>query len=102
MCIALLSWGFIGTCGSNCSVCTEVYRGTSPELEAAFGHKGPFWGRHYFFWREGAPLTLIYEVFSPQLEAYLGPMAPVSSVNVPVSTADAAVPDSAEGDTAGV
>jgi len=53
----------------------EVYRGSSPELEKEFGHKGPFWGRHYFFWREGCPLTLISEVFSPQLVLYLGPVA---------------------------
>lgn len=53
-----------------------VYRGTNPALEAAFGHEGPFWGRHYIFWHNGRPMTLIYEVFSPHLETYLGPMIP--------------------------
>ncbi|MEB3290601.1 MAG: chorismate lyase [Leptolyngbya sp.] len=60
---------------------TELYRdiqglyfGDSPALEAAFGQPGPFWGRHYLFWHRGKPLTLIYEVFSPYLTRYLGPM----------------------------
>lgn len=59
---------------------TELYRdvqglyyGHSPALEKAFGQSGPFWGRHYLFWHHGQPLTLIYEVFSPYLERYLGP-----------------------------
>jgi chorismate--pyruvate lyase len=34
---------------------------------------GPFWARHYTFYVKGRPLTLIYEVFSNALEAYLGP-----------------------------
>lgn len=49
-----------------------VYYGHSAELERAFGQTGPFWGRHYLFWHHGQPLTLIYEVFSPYLEKYLG------------------------------
>jgi chorismate lyase len=49
-----------------------VYYGHSAELEQAFGQSGPFWGRHYLFWHHGQPLTLIYEVFSPYLEKYLG------------------------------
>ena len=60
---------------------TELYRdiqgiefGLSAELEEAFEQKGPFWGRHYLFWHHGKPLTLIYEVFSPYLIRYLGPM----------------------------
>ncbi|WP_413160102.1 chorismate lyase [Capilliphycus salinus ALCB114379] len=60
---------------------TELYRdvqglyyGESKALELAFGEKGPFWGRHYLFWHHGKPLTLIYEVFSPYLTRYLGPM----------------------------
>lgn len=60
---------------------TELYRdvqglyyGHSPALELAFGQKGPFWGRHYLFWHHGQPITLIYEVFSPYLTQYLGPM----------------------------
>lgn len=60
---------------------TELYRdvrgicfGHSDSLEKAFGQEGPFWGRHYLFWHHGKPLTLIYEVFSPYLCRYLGPM----------------------------
>ena len=60
---------------------TELYRdiqglqyGYAPALERAFGEKGPFWGRYYLFWHNGKPLTLIYEVFSPYLIRYLGPM----------------------------
>ncbi|NEQ30283.1 MAG: DUF98 domain-containing protein [Leptolyngbya sp. SIO4C5] len=59
---------------------TELYRdiqgihyGESAHLEAAFEQEGPFWGRHYLFWHDGNPLTLIYEVFSPYLTRYLGP-----------------------------
>jgi chorismate lyase len=51
-----------------------VYSGHCPELETAFGQKAPFWGRHYLFWHNRQPLTLIYEVFSPYLEKYLGEM----------------------------
>ncbi|MBR8829662.1 MAG: hypothetical protein N5P05_001388 [Chroococcopsis gigantea SAG 12.99] len=51
-----------------------IYYGDSPVLEAAFGEKGPFWGRHYLFWHDRQPLTLIYEVFSPYLQKYLGKM----------------------------
>jgi chorismate lyase len=60
---------------------TELYRdvqglcyGHSAALESAFDQQGPFWGRHYLFWHHGQPLTLIYEVFSPYLTRYLGPM----------------------------
>lgn len=60
---------------------TELYRdiqglyyGHCPHLEKAFGEAGPFWGRHYLFWHDRQPLTLIYEVFSPYLRRYLGPM----------------------------
>ncbi len=42
-------------------------------LEHTFGHRGPFWSRHYRFFRSGAALTVIREVFSPQLETWLGP-----------------------------
>ena len=49
-----------------------IYYGNSQALELAFCEKGPFWGRHYLFWHNGKPLTLIYEVFSPYLEKYLG------------------------------
>lgn len=64
------------------SLHSELYRdiqgihyGHSEELEKAFQEKGPFWGRHYLFWHNGQPLTLIYEVFSPYLQKYLGRMA---------------------------
>lgn len=60
---------------------TELYRdvqglhyGHSAELAAGFGYPGPFWGRHYLFWHHGQPLTVIYEVFSPYLTKFLGPM----------------------------
>ncbi len=60
---------------------TELYRdirvicyGESVALEQAFETTGPFWGRYYYFWHRGQPLTLIYEVFSPWLRKYLGPM----------------------------
>ena len=42
-------------------------------LEERFGHPGPFWSRHYRFFRQGRELTVIREVFSPSLEAWLGP-----------------------------
>lgn len=48
-----------------------VCHGDSPALEVAFGQPGPFWGRYYYFWHQGQPLTLIYEVFSPLLDRYL-------------------------------
>lgn len=51
-----------------------IYYGYSPELEIAFEQKAPFWGRHYLFWHDRQPLTLIYEVFSPYLAKYLGQM----------------------------
>ena len=52
-----------------------IYFGHSAALEEAFEQKkGPFWGRHYLFWHHGKPLTMIYEVFSPYLVRYLGPM----------------------------
>ena len=60
---------------------TELYRdiqgihyGHSEPLARAFNQSGPFWGRHYLFWHHGKPITLIYEVFSPYLEKYLGAM----------------------------
>ena len=33
---------------------------------------GPFWARHYIFWAGEQPLCVIYEVFSPELERFLG------------------------------
>jgi chorismate lyase len=50
----------------------EVFLGDSEALEAGFGYPGPYWGRYCLFWHNGKPLTLIYEVFSPYLDLYLG------------------------------
>ncbi|GIL89190.1 hypothetical protein Vretimale_18614 [Volvox reticuliferus] len=50
-----------------------LFRGDNPQLAGLLGCPGPFWGRQYIFWSGGKPLTLIYEVFSPRLEQYLGP-----------------------------
>ena len=47
----------------------------APWLVSRFGHGGPFWSRHYRFFRGGEPLTVIREVFSPELERWLGPAA---------------------------
>ena len=43
-----------------------------PWLEKGFGERGPFWSRHYRFFRQGRELTVIREVFSPALERWLG------------------------------
>ena len=45
----------------------------APALERAWGVEGPFWARHYVFWAGGEPLCVIYEVFSPKLERFVGP-----------------------------
>ena len=42
-------------------------------LEERFGRPGPYWSRHYRFFRQGRELTVIREVFSPALEHWLGP-----------------------------
>ncbi len=42
-------------------------------LETEFERKGPFWSRHYRFFRNAKELTVIREVFSPNLETWLGP-----------------------------
>jgi chorismate-pyruvate lyase len=42
-------------------------------LAEGFGRSGPFWSRHYRFFRQGRELTVIREVFSPALEEWLGP-----------------------------
>ena len=49
----------------------EVFLGDSEFLESAFGARGPLWGRSYTFYLDGAPLTVVYEVFSPGLDAFL-------------------------------
>ena len=45
---------------------------TAPWLEQGFGEQGPFWSRHYRFFRQGRELTVIREVFNPALERWLG------------------------------
>ena len=45
---------------------------SSKWLEVEFNDKGPFWGRHYRFFRQEKELTVIREVFSPSLEKWLG------------------------------
>ena len=45
----------------------------APALVTGFGHPGPYWSRHYRFFRGGRELTVIREVFSPALERWLGP-----------------------------
>lgn len=47
----------------------------APWLAERFGCSGPFWSRHYRFFRQGRELTVIREVFSPLLETWLGPTA---------------------------
>ncbi len=42
-------------------------------LEIGFQNTGPFWSRHYRFFRQEQQLTVIREVFSPELEKWLGP-----------------------------
>ena len=44
----------------------------APALEQGFGRPGPYWSRHYRFFRGGRELTVIREVFSPALEQWLG------------------------------
>jgi len=60
---------------------TELYRdvrgiqyGHCSALEIEFEQQAPLWGRYYLFWHNREPLTLIYEVFSPYLQKYLGEM----------------------------
>ncbi len=49
-----------------------LYWGDQASLAMAFGTDDPLWGRHYLLWHQGQPITLIYEVFSPCLNQYLG------------------------------
>ena len=52
----------------------SLYLGGCPALEKDLGAKPgeALWGRHYLFWSGGKPLTVIYEVFSPRLQEWLG------------------------------
>ena len=43
-------------------------------LKLEFEAEGPFWSRHYRFFRQQKELTVIREVFSPNLEKWLGPI----------------------------
>ncbi len=43
-------------------------------LKLEFEDLGPFWSRHYRFFRNQKELTVIREVFSPKLEKWLGPI----------------------------
>jgi chorismate-pyruvate lyase len=45
----------------------------APWLAERFGAAGPYWARHYRFFRGGEPLTVIREVFSPAIDRWLGP-----------------------------
>jgi len=45
---------------------------TAKWLEYKFESEGPFWSRHYRFFRQQKELTVIREVFSPLLERWLG------------------------------
>ena len=54
----------------------RVYMGDNEELASIFGCDGPFWGRHYIFWHDQKPMTVVYEVFNPALERQLGPAKP--------------------------
>jgi chorismate--pyruvate lyase len=58
----------------------------APWLAERFGQAGPFWARHYRFFRGGQPLTVIREVFSPSIARWLGP----STTLVDVATLDPA------------
>ena len=51
----------------------------APLLEQGFGQPGPYWSRHYRFFRGGHELTVIREVFAPALERWLGPAAHIPS-----------------------
>jgi len=44
-------------------------------LESEFGCQGPFWSRHYRFFRNEKELTVIREVFSSTLEQWIGKSA---------------------------
>ena len=51
----------------------------APALESGFGCPGPYWSRHYRFFRGGRELTVIREVFSPRLQTWLGPAEHIPS-----------------------
>lgn len=51
-----------------------VEYGECKELHPVLGCEGPFWSRHYVFYRNQSPFVVIDEVFSKSLETYLGAM----------------------------
>lgn len=51
-----------------------VYQGECAELAEHFGAAGPYCARHYLLWHGGEPITMIYEIYSPNLRKYLGEM----------------------------
>jgi chorismate-pyruvate lyase len=51
----------------------------APALASGFGCPGPYWSRHYRFFRGGRELTVIREVFSPRLQTWLGPAEHIPS-----------------------
>lgn len=58
----------------------RLYYGHSEPLAREFASSAPFWGRHYLFWHQGRPLTLIYEVLSSRLSTYLGASSPAEEM----------------------
>ena len=49
----------------------RVYVGKNGALARRFGCEDEdeeIWGRHYIFWSEGKPVTVVYEAFSPLIE----------------------------------
>jgi len=58
----------------------RLYYGNSEVLAREFASRAPFWGRHYLFWHQGRPLTLIYEVLSSRLSTYLGASSPAEEM----------------------
>ena len=55
-------------------------------LQEEFSIKGPFWSRNYRFFRNKKPLTIIREVFNPNIEKWLGNSGLVGYLNL-LSTA---------------
>ncbi len=51
-----------------------IYHGSCPQVAEAFGYPeiNTYWGRHYLLWHGGAPITMIYEIYSPAIGKYLG------------------------------
>ena len=51
-----------------------IYKGQCPNVAETFGvdPASTYWGRHYLLWHGGAPITMIYEIYSPKISKYLG------------------------------